>query len=110
MALAGTLELAWRVGWRTYEEVRSAYRRVARRFVCLCKSKRRRGFHQSCNPRLLGYSGGAWQNGYPYTVDILGVPGPVQVMCDDYGHGGSIGESWLANITNLGNAGIGPAP
>jgi len=45
---------------------------------------------------------GAAQNGHPYTVAISGITGPVQAMCDDYAHGGSIGESWQANITNLG--------
>ncbi|MGA3055125.1 MAG: PEP-CTERM sorting domain-containing protein [Candidatus Korobacteraceae bacterium] len=58
---------------------------------------------------LLSFSGGAWQNGYPYTVAINGVSGPVQAMCDDYAHGGAIGESWVANITNLGNDGMGLA-
>ena len=58
---------------------------------------------------FLGYSGGAWQNGYPYTADIKGISGIVQIMCDDYVHGGAVGESWLANITNLGNDGIGLA-
>lgn len=52
---------------------------------------------------LLSYSGGAWQNGYPYTIGISGITGPVDAMCDDYLHGGSIGESWQANITNLGS-------
>lgn len=52
---------------------------------------------------LLSYSGGAWQNGYPYTAGISGIAGPVQIMCDDYLHGGSIGESWQANVTNLGS-------
>lgn|ERR1035437_4385734 len=51
---------------------------------------------------LITYSGGAWQNGYPYTLAISGLTGPVPAMCDDYAHGGSIGESWQANITNLG--------
>ena len=45
---------------------------------------------------------GAAQNGYPYTVAISGITGSVQAMCDDYAHGGSIGESWQANIANLG--------
>jgi hypothetical protein len=58
---------------------------------------------------FLGYSGGAWQNGYPYTVAINGITGPVQVMCDDYIHGGTPGQTWLANITNLGTQGIGDA-
>ena len=52
---------------------------------------------------LLSFSGGAWQNGYPYTLGISGITGPIDAMCDDYTHGGSIGESWQANITNLGS-------
>jgi hypothetical protein len=30
-------------------------------------------------------------------------------MCDDYIHGGTPGQTWLANITNLGTQGIGDA-
>ena len=60
----------------------------------------------STNPitvTLLSYSGGNWQNGYPYTLGMSGITGPIDAMCDDYTHGGSIGESWQANITNLGS-------
>ena len=35
--------------------------------------------------------------------------GSIQVMCDDYTHGGSPGESWDANIADLGTQGIGTA-
>ncbi|MFZ0914891.1 MAG: PEP-CTERM sorting domain-containing protein [Candidatus Korobacteraceae bacterium] len=52
---------------------------------------------------LLSFSGGAWQNGYPYTLGMSGITNPIDAMCDDYTHGGSIGESWQANITNLGS-------
>jgi PEP-CTERM motif len=52
---------------------------------------------------------GAWQNGYPYTATMTGVQGPLAVMCDDYAHGGAVGESWTANIMNLGTEGIGLA-
>jgi len=52
---------------------------------------------------LLGFSGGDWQNGYPYTLSVSDVPGSIQAMCDDYIHGGSVGESWQANVTNLGS-------
>ena len=55
---------------------------------------------------LISFSGGAWQNGYPYTISITGGMNPIPAMCDDYLHGGSIGESWQANITNLGTQGI----
>lgn len=50
---------------------------------------------------LLSFSGGQWQNGYPYTLGMSGVPGSIEAMCDDYTHGGSIGQSWEANVTNL---------
>ena len=52
---------------------------------------------------LLSFSGGQWQNGYPYTLTMLGPSALIKAMCDDYTHGGSIGESWQANITNLGS-------
>jgi hypothetical protein len=58
---------------------------------------------------LLSFNGGNWQNGYPYTLSILGVGNDIQAMCDDYVHGGAIGESWQVNIANLGNDGIGMA-
>ena len=61
------------------------------------------GLHQSRNVTLLSFSGGAWQNGYPYTLGMSGIANPIDAMCDDYTHGGSIGESWQANITNLGS-------
>ena len=51
---------------------------------------------------LLAFSGGQWQNGYPYILNMLGSSALIDAMCDDYTHGGSIGESWQANITNLG--------
>jgi hypothetical protein len=52
---------------------------------------------------LLSFSGGQWQNGYPYTLSMLGPSALFKAMCDDYTHGGSIGESWQANVTNLGS-------
>lgn len=52
---------------------------------------------------LLSFSGGQWQNGYPYILNMLGPSALFKAMCDDYTHGGSIGESWQANITNLGS-------
>ncbi len=59
-------------------------------------------FADPVNFAFLGYSGGQWQNGYPYFVSE-GIPGTtLAVMCDDYAHGGAPGETWLANITNLG--------
>lgn len=44
---------------------------------------------------------GQWQNGYPYWGDVQSL-GFIALMCDDYTHGGSPGDQWLANITNLG--------
>jgi hypothetical protein len=52
---------------------------------------------------LLSFSSGGWQTGYPYTAAITGINGPVKVMCDDYAHGGVVGQSWTANITDLGS-------
>ncbi len=52
---------------------------------------------------FISFNGGQWQNGYPYTLGILGVPGLVPAMCDDYVHGGEPGDIWEANITNLGS-------
>jgi hypothetical protein len=45
---------------------------------------------------------GTWQNGYPYIISINGI-GPIPAMCDDYKHGGVVGQTWTANITNLGS-------
>ncbi|MGB8888608.1 MAG: PEP-CTERM sorting domain-containing protein [Candidatus Korobacteraceae bacterium] len=52
---------------------------------------------------FLGFTDGNWQLGYPYYI----TPGPASfiqaVMCDDYLHGGSVGETWEANVTDLGS-------
>jgi PEP-CTERM motif-containing protein len=53
---------------------------------------------------FVSWSGGAWQNGYPYSVIIAGEP--TAVMCDDYVHGGAPGTTWEANITNLGTGNL----
>src|SRR6516162_1270471 len=50
---------------------------------------------------FLGFQQGGWQEGYPYFASINGGP-VVDVMCDDYAHGGAPGQSWLANFTELG--------
>ena len=52
---------------------------------------------------LLSFSGGQWQNGYPYILSMLGPSALFKAMCDDYTHGGLPGQSWQANITNLGS-------
>ncbi len=67
------------------------------------------GFTNPATLNFVGFNGGAWQNGYPYYVNIKGIPGIVDVMCDDYIHGGGPGITWLANISNLGTQGIGLA-
>lgn len=57
---------------------------------------------------FLGWNNGDWQNGFPYFVHQAGAPpNSVQaVMCDDYIHGGEVGDMWEANITNLGTENI----
>ncbi|MGB7556670.1 MAG: PEP-CTERM sorting domain-containing protein [Candidatus Korobacteraceae bacterium] len=67
------------------------------------------GFTNPATLNFVGFNGGQWQNGYPYYVNIKGIPGIVDVMCDDYAHGGGPGITWLANISNLGTQGIGSA-
>ena len=49
-----------------------------------------------------GYGNGSWDRGFPYYAYINGF-GITQVMCDDYMHGGSPGDPWLANLTVLGS-------
>jgi len=56
----------------------------------------------SVDVELLGYSGGKWQNGYPYSASVNG-GAAIDVMCDDYAHGGMPGDHWQANFTDLGN-------
>jgi hypothetical protein len=51
---------------------------------------------------FLGFSGVGWQNGYPYYANINGGP-TINVMCDDWLHGGEPGQHWDANVTNLGS-------
>jgi hypothetical protein len=52
---------------------------------------------------FLSWNGGAWQNGYPYSVTFGPPPGaPFPVMCDDYVHGGAPMDQWMANVTDLG--------
>ena len=52
---------------------------------------------------FLTWIGGNWQNGYPYFINQNNGPRVIDVvMCDDYFHGGSPGDRWSANITNMG--------
>ncbi len=54
---------------------------------------------------FIAWSGGQWQNGYPYVIQPTGgEPDSILfVMCDDYVHGGFPGQQWEANITQLGS-------
>jgi len=51
---------------------------------------------------FLDWSGGNWQNGYPYYITEGPAGSILAVMCDDYVHGGDPGDTWEANITDLG--------
>jgi hypothetical protein len=56
---------------------------------------------------FLAWSGGNWQNGYPYYIQASNNPASViAVMCDDYAHGGMPGDQWEANLTDLGTGNI----
>jgi len=52
---------------------------------------------------FLAYTGGNWQNGYPYYITSGPAGQIIAVMCDDYFHGGSPGQTWEANVTDLGS-------
>lgn len=52
------------------------------------------------NMTFVNFQSGGWQAGYPYYATINGAP--VDVMCDDWEHGGAPGDFWQANVTNLG--------
>ncbi len=56
---------------------------------------------------FIGWNDGNWQNGYPYYIEATnGSPTILNVMCDDYAHGGMPGDQWQANITDLGTGNI----
>jgi len=56
---------------------------------------------------FIGWQGDSWQNGYPYYImESSGNPTILDVMCDDYAHGGEPGQQWDANITDLGSGNI----
>lgn len=57
---------------------------------------------------FLAWNNGNWQNGYPYEIQETDNPAGsvIAAMCDDYIHGGSPGDMWFANITNLGTENI----
>ncbi len=52
------------------------------------------------NMSFVNFQSGGWQVGYPYYATVNGTP--VDVMCDDWAHGGGPGDIWQANVTNLG--------
>jgi len=49
-----------------------------------------------------GFQAGGWPVGYPYYATVDGGP-MVDIMCDDWVHGGLPGDTWQANFTNLGS-------
>ena len=53
------------------------------------------------NVYFVGFQNGGWQEGYPYYAQING-GSVIDVMCDDYVHGGTAGDKWQANYTDLG--------
>jgi hypothetical protein len=57
---------------------------------------------------FLAWNNGDWQNGYPYVITPLGQPNSeiIAVMCDDWAHAGAPGETWDANVTQLGTGNI----
>jgi len=55
----------------------------------------------SVEVQLLGFQSGGWQEGYPYSISVNGGPA-FNAMCDDYAHGGFVGDKWMANFTDLG--------
>ncbi len=54
---------------------------------------------------LLAFNGGNWQWGYPYYGYVQGA-GSVDLMCDDYVHGGVPGITWSTNPTDLGSGNL----
>ena len=64
-------------------------------------------FAGTANMYFVGFStlNPTWEAGYPYraTADL----GPViNVMCDDWFHGGFPSQQWVANVTNLGTGNL----
>jgi hypothetical protein len=56
------------------------------------------------NMTFINFQSGGWQVGYPYYATVNGTP--INVMCDDWAHGGGPGDFWQANLTNLGTGNI----
>jgi hypothetical protein len=53
---------------------------------------------------FVNFQAGGWPAGYPYYATVNG--SPVDVMCDDWAHGGAPGDVWQANVTNLGTSNL----
>ena len=51
-----------------------------------------------------GFQPAGWQAGYPYYLTANGTP--LNVMCDDWEHGGEPGDVWQANFTSLGSGNL----
>ncbi|HUI82613.1 MAG TPA: PEP-CTERM sorting domain-containing protein [Candidatus Binatia bacterium] len=74
--------------------------------ICICAAVS--AYADPIEFKLLGFVGGDWQNGYPYYIQPVNAPvfKIDAVMCDDWFHGGTIGQDWQANITQLGTDNI----
>lgn len=63
------------------------------------------GFAAPATLVFTSFNQGLWQLGYPYTATVNGVSG-VAVICGDWAHGGQPGDTWQANVTDLGNGNL----
>lgn len=63
------------------------------------------GFAAPADLVFTSFSHGLWQLGFPYTATVNSVTG-VAVMCDDWEHGGLPGDTWQANVTDLGTGNL----
>jgi len=54
---------------------------------------------------LVGFQSRGWQLGYPYYATVNG-SSVLDVMCDDWVHGGYPGDIWHASFTNLGTGNL----
>jgi PEP-CTERM motif len=56
------------------------------------------------NMEFISFQSGGWQVGYPYYATVNSQM--VEIMCDDWLHGGQPGDTWQANFTNLGTGNL----
>jgi hypothetical protein len=54
---------------------------------------------------FVGFSPGGWESGYAYYATMNGGP-VIDVMCNDWAHGGLPGQKWPAYYTNLGTGSL----